>query len=138
LTFLLLLVAVVLVAIPAQVGLVDYFRKQQEVLRQQRRTQSRLALEEQHQHPVLQIKVQTVLILFLIPQPHLVAGVGVATVIQPDKALLLEMVKTVALVVAAAILLLWQQLALAVPPRKATAAALRVMVTLAVMGILTR
>jgi hypothetical protein len=37
-------VVVGVVAIPAQVGLVDYFRKQQEVLRQQRRTQSRLVL----------------------------------------------------------------------------------------------
>jgi len=44
-------------------------------------------------------------------------------------------VKTAVPAAAAAILLLGQELALAVPPRKATAAALRVMVTLAVMGI---
>jgi hypothetical protein len=46
-------------------------------------------------------------------------------------------VKTAVLVVAAAIQQAAQGLALAVLPRKATAAALRVMVTLAVMGILT-
>jgi hypothetical protein len=44
-------------------------------------------------------------------------------------------VKTAGLAAAAAFLLLGQELALAVLPLKATAAALRVMVTLAVMGI---
>ena len=46
-------------------------------------------------------------------------------------------VKTAVPAAAAAILIVGQELALAEPPRKATAAALRVMVTLAVMGILT-
>jgi len=63
---LLLLVAAAAVAIPAQVGLVDYFRKQQEVLRQQRRTQSRLVLAVPQQLQQ-QIKAQTGLILYLIP-----------------------------------------------------------------------
>jgi hypothetical protein len=62
-------VVAAVVAIPAQVGLVDYFRKQQEVLRQQRRTQSRLVLVVR-EHQQRQIKAQAGLILYLILLQH--------------------------------------------------------------------